>query len=491
MITWMQRHRKYLVITIWISTIAFIGAGFVGWGQYSYGEKSGAIAKVGDVSITNREMQQAYSQLFSRYSKMFNGQFDQEKAKKFGLDKQALRQLINEALLINLANSYNLEATDAEVAQALQSQQAFYENGVFSKSLYQKVLKQNRLSTVDYENDLRKSILIQKLLALFPTTANALEEDAFLTAMGISDKIEYKILTDDMVKIDMSDDALKKYWENNKQKYLTPRTYTVEYIEQPLVAATADETEMRKYYESHKHSFVGPDGKLLPYETAKSAVKAALDDKATNKAALKTYIAYKKGKLGNTHPVQKLTLSENDTVFSPETIAAIAAASSAQPYIKPKKEGDHYVIIKLLKVTPPEPKSFEAAKSELMADYKRDASSRKLIEMAKAEVKTFKGKTTDGYLTRKSTDGFEGLDAAETAELLGAVFKSDRSRGVAGLKTHKMVMYHIVDQKLDTEADPSAKQAVMQTKSALLTTGLIKQLDNRYKTQIFIGGFAQ
>ena len=80
MITWMQRHRKYLVITIWISTFAFIGAGFVGWGQYKYGEKSGAVAKVGDISITNRELQQAYSQLFDRYSRMFQGQFDQEQA---------------------------------------------------------------------------------------------------------------------------------------------------------------------------------------------------------------------------------------------------------------------------------------------------------------------------------------------------------------------------------------------------------------------------
>ena len=34
MITWMQKHRKYLVVTIWVSTIAFVGAGFVGWGAY-------------------------------------------------------------------------------------------------------------------------------------------------------------------------------------------------------------------------------------------------------------------------------------------------------------------------------------------------------------------------------------------------------------------------------------------------------------------------
>ena len=39
MITWMQRHKKWLVFTIWTCTIAFVGAGFVGWGAYNYGSK--------------------------------------------------------------------------------------------------------------------------------------------------------------------------------------------------------------------------------------------------------------------------------------------------------------------------------------------------------------------------------------------------------------------------------------------------------------------
>ena len=43
MITWMQRHKKWLVITIWISTIAFVGAGFVGWGSYEYGKQGGVV----------------------------------------------------------------------------------------------------------------------------------------------------------------------------------------------------------------------------------------------------------------------------------------------------------------------------------------------------------------------------------------------------------------------------------------------------------------
>ena len=55
MITWMQRHKKWLVITIWISTIAFVGAGFVGWGSYEYGKQGGVVAVVGDREVSVEE----------------------------------------------------------------------------------------------------------------------------------------------------------------------------------------------------------------------------------------------------------------------------------------------------------------------------------------------------------------------------------------------------------------------------------------------------
>ena len=81
MITWMQRHKKYLVVTIWISTIAFVGAGFVGWGAYDFNtDRASAVAKVGDRKITVQEFQMAYSNHYSYYNNIFQGQLTQEKA---------------------------------------------------------------------------------------------------------------------------------------------------------------------------------------------------------------------------------------------------------------------------------------------------------------------------------------------------------------------------------------------------------------------------
>lgn len=491
MITWMQRHRKYLVITIWISTIAFIGAGFVGWGQYSYGEKSGAVAKVGDISISGRELQNAYSQLFNRYSQMLQGRFDQEQAKKFGLDKQALRQLVNEALLLNLANSYNLEVSDKELANALQKQEAFHENGLFSKTLYQKVLKQNRLTPGEYEDDLRKSMLIRKVLSLFPIEAAELEKRAIDTASGIADRIEYKVLSGASVSLDTSDAALKTYWETKKEHYLTTRAFRIAYIEQPVIDADASDAERQAYFESHKYDFTGPDGKLLNYATAKTAVTEALNDKATNKAALKTYIAFKKEKLPAEIEIKTATVSEDRPLFSPETMQALAAAGTEKPYLKPKKEKNGYVIIKLVESIAPEPKSFAAAKEALISDYRRDMRAEALNKMATESLETFKGKTTDAYLKRDAESGFDGLDSEETQALLEAVFTSDKARGFSSLPTGKVVLYNIVDQKLETADDPQAGNIITQTKIALFNMGLLQSLGTRYETKVFIEGIAE
>lgn len=491
MITWMQRHRKYLVITIWISTIAFIGAGFVGWGQYSYGDKSGAIAKVGEVSISHEELQQAYSRLFNQYNKAFQGQFDEEQAKKFGLDKQALRQLINEALLLNLANEYNLEVLDSEVAMMVQSDEAFQTNGTFDKALYQRILKQNRLNPSEYEAQLRKGLLIQKVMGLYPLTASSLEKSTFETAYGIADKLEYKIITDAMIDIDTSDAALQAFWEQNKADYLTPRAFKVAVIEQAAVASEADEAEARSYFDAHKNQFTGPDGKLLAFETAKTAVMAALDDKATNKAALRTYIAFKKDELGENVTVKELTVEEGDRQFSDATMQALREASTLKPFLKPKREGEHYVIIKLLETIAPEPMSFSAAKPSVLQAYSAQARAQQKLEQANAELSTFKG-SRSGFVTRTDTTGIEGLDEKETREFFSTVFTSEKASGIASLQSDKTVLYRIVDQTLETaEANSEIDGAVMQSKQAMLNSGLVKLLNGRYETNIFIKGFGE
>ena len=79
MLTWMQHHKKYLVITIWISVIAFVGAGFAGWGAYDFNlNRSSSVAVVGDEKITFSEFNMRYNQIFGYYNQISNGALEKD-----------------------------------------------------------------------------------------------------------------------------------------------------------------------------------------------------------------------------------------------------------------------------------------------------------------------------------------------------------------------------------------------------------------------------
>ncbi len=121
MISWMQKHNKYLVWTIWVATIAFIGAGFVGWGSYSFGSKAGNVAKVGDIEIKQTKLNMVYSNIYNQYNQAMQGTLDDKKAKEMGLIKQAFAQLATQAKILNFAKDLGIIVSDAEVAQRLQA----------------------------------------------------------------------------------------------------------------------------------------------------------------------------------------------------------------------------------------------------------------------------------------------------------------------------------------------------------------------------------
>jgi len=487
MITWMQRHKKWLIITIWISTIAFIGAGFVGWGQYKYGDKASAVAKVGDVEISRSELQKAYSRLYQQYNQMLQGNFDEEKAKQFGLQKQALQQLLQQALLVNLAKSYDLMVSDMDLFKVIQSQKVFYKNGAFDKETYRQVLSQNRMTPKEYEKSLRRDLLIQKAIALLPVKASTNENKIIDTLLSIADKINYKILSADMITIKPTDAELKTFWQSMKNNFMTDVSYEINFVKQTPVAKSYDEAAIAKYYQENRTHFKDKEGKILPIADAKNAIIKELNSKASKDAALRTYIAFKKGRLDPSIKKQSLTLSKSNNPLNAAALKKIAALSLTKPYAKPILVNGTYYIIELLKTNPAMPKSYEAAKAEVLPLYLQQKKKEKLFALANSSIDTFVGKTTD-FITVSSLDKINGLSKSEAGEFLQKLFTADKKKAFITLKDGKIVLYNILEQKLLNNKNNNQSDVITRLKSTMFSEGLLKTLQNKYKTEIFIKG---
>lgn len=480
MISWMQRHKKWLVITIWISTIAFVGAGFVGWGSYDYGKQGGVVAVVGDREVSTEEYQQEYSNLYDQYARIFGSSFNKEMADKLNLNDVAYKQVLQKNLILSYGDSLGLDVTNEDIARELLKYQAFLSNGKFDKPTYLRVLAQNRTTPVVFEESLKRGILLQKIQNLFQVTPNTVEIENLNKLLYVQDDITMKVLKADSITVTPSETEVKKYWEQNKNAYMSEVEYQIQLTKVSIMASNASEDDIKRHYEKFRSDYKKEDGKIKSLEEAKADILKDLDKKFTKKESLKKYLKVKKGelKLDETNTYTQATLP-----FNQENTTKITS-SKVGDLIKPFFENNSYVIAQLVKRIDSKPLSFEKAKSAATVAYTAIAKDKKLDEMAKKQLESFSG-TKIKNVSRESIDKITALDPQEAAKFLNELFSATEVKGLVKLD-NKVVLYKIDSSKLgtyDKSKDESVKATLTQLQDQELMENLVKRLENTYEIQ--------
>ncbi|WP_297814081.1 peptidylprolyl isomerase [uncultured Helicobacter sp.] len=480
MIGWMQKHKKYLIITIWISTIAFVGAGFVGWGSYSFSSTSNIVAIVGDKQISVEKLQREYTKLYNLYNQLFNGTLDNEQAKKIGIEEQALNNLISRALRLNYAYDLGLRVSKEEVINALTAMDTFQNNGKFDNEIYKRLLADNQLRPKDFEEELSEGLLLEKLNAILEMPLTPLEIQMMSAMYFTEDRVKIHILKQSDISFTPTQEAIKKYWEENQDIYQTERGYEIASILISPNQIKANEENLKKYYEDFKNQFLNANGQLLPFKEVKEQVLEKYKDSQAEKESLKEYISLRKGENSN---AKLSTIYEGDANYGIEFLNLLSQAKE-QSTLKPIKVKEGYITAKVIKIIPSKPKSYEDAKSDATEDFVNFEKAKLLEEKAKAHLKDFKG-VDIGYLSRESRVNLTGLDEQESQDFISQLFTKTQTKDYIFLKD-KIILYEILDQKLKN-SDIIEKnldfltQSGMQAKSRLVDIAFMEHLLKIYK----------
>ncbi len=487
MITWMQRHKKYLVITIWISVIAFVGAGFVGWGAYDFNtDRSSAIAKVGDRKISVSEFQMMYGNYYSYYNSLFGGELTQEKAKELGLEKIVLEALVNEALKLNYAADLGLSVLDEELKVALSKDTTFHnDSGKFDKELYYQLLRTWGIDAKTYEEHLRKQILLQKLQDVLNLEPLDREKDIIASALFMQDRLAIRTITMQEDEVEVDEERLRTFWESQKSSYLTPQTYTIATILTPPDTQTVPtKEELEAFYKETSFNYRHEDGKLKTFEEAKEDIAKAYAMELARKESLKSYLAFKKGEI---QAQETNTYTQDELPFSIDVIKDLKDGEVS----KPIETDNGYLTIKLVKTNLPEPMSFEQARAEVLKSYVSEALKEALDKKASAQLELFKGQDI-GFVSRDAVPKIPGLNTQEVSLLLAHVFDNKDQRGYLVLD-NKAVLYEVLEQnlldktKLDKYNDMITDN-LNQIKSAEVEQALLNNLKKRYVTEYYYKG---
>jgi len=488
MISWMQKHNKYLVWTIWVATIAFIGAGFVGWGSYSFGSKAGNIAKVGEVEIPQTKLNMVYNSIYNQYNEAMQGTLDDKKAKEMGLIQQAFKRLETQAKILNFANEIGIIVTDAQVAGKVQAIRSFQKDGVFNKEIYQAYLTSQRLKAKSFESTLREELIIQQTIALLSVEGLPLETEAISAAMNVSDKLAYTVLTEADVNFIAEESKVKSFWEMQKENFMTKQNYELSIVWTESKDAVVSEEEVKSYYDKNSFNYTNTEGKQLSFDEAKEQASNDLKLKKTKKSAQKAYIAFKKGQLTQS---EKMTLPLGDMKLTKEIWEALKEKSVGD-IVKPKVVGDMYATIKIENVVLPTVKSYDEAKEEVTILYTNQAKKEALLSLAEKTLETFDKNTAiiSDFVKLEENVNLEALNNQESLQFLQKLFTSSKEKGIISV-ADKIVVYNILEQKLasvDANETKNVNETVNKLKQNTFESNLIKMLDKKYPTETYMGG---
>jgi len=482
MITWMQKHKKYLVITIWIATIAFIGAGFVGWGAYDMNtDRATSVAQVGHRSVSVSEFQQAYANAYNYYNQQLGGQLTKEDAEKMGLEKIVMQ---NETLLLNLADDLGFSVLKKDIKKALTQNKSFQINGVFDKNRYYALIKNQGISAKEYENGLKKQLLLKKLQDMLKLPPSKRELEVFTSSLFMQDKLTVATITVNPDDLKIDENSMKKFWEVKKSEYKTRKKYELSTIKVGLNKGWIKDDELKKFWENKKYNYKNKDGKILSFDDAKSSVALDYKLKKSKKKALKTYLKFKKGEITDT---KKMTIYEGSKDFP---IIKLQTANKGQ-VIKPIPREDGYLIVKLTDVIMPRTMSYEEAKPIVLKEYRKHALILALEKKAKARLDIFSGQNL-GFVSRDSVKKINGLSDAQSSKFINFVFDQNRLKGFK-IFGNSATMYRILEQKLLNNDKFSLyksiiTQSVVSNKQNELNKNLLTKLRKVYDIKQYYKG---
>jgi peptidyl-prolyl cis-trans isomerase D len=317
------------------------------------------------------------------------------------IKEQAMQDLINQELLAQHASDAGFRVAEESVKQTILSIEAFKDNGQFSNQLYASALQAQGETPASFEQRLQRAILTQQLQS--GVSASALvpqaELERLLKIENQSRDIDHLLLKTNQFKdeADASEAAVKEYYEQHRDEFMTPEQVSVEYVELKSTDLGKDvqptEEELQQFYEERVSQFQVPEERRSRHILI--AVEEGADEDTINKAREKANDIYQK--LTDGADFAKLAEEFSDDPGSsqlggdigffgrgnldPEyekTMFALKEGEISEPVLS--SFGFH--IIKLEEIRAEKSKSFEEVKDEMIREYQKNIADRKFFEEA-------------------------------------------------------------------------------------------------------------
>jgi len=280
----------------WIAKILFffLILSFAVWGiaDVFTGFSRGSLAKVGPISITANEFQQAFQNELYQISQQAGRRITPEQGRQIGLDTRAMTRLVGGAAIETHANELGLGLSDEAIAAEIQAEPSFHGlDGKFSRVQFEGFLRQIGLSERGFLEAKRKEDLRQQITGAM-TSAIAVPAPLVEAMHAYNDEtriIEHITLdAEKAAPVAAPDEAkLRATYDANKRQFMSPEYRKVVVLTLSIEALkgrmTVSDDEIRAGFEQDREGLSRPERRRVE--------QIAFKDKATAEAARQKIVA--------------------------------------------------------------------------------------------------------------------------------------------------------------------------------------------------------
>jgi peptidyl-prolyl cis-trans isomerase D len=206
----------------------------VGIESYFVGGKAAPAATINDEEISQNDLDRSVDQQRQRILASMGEQPDASRLDLVILRQEVLKGLIDRALLSQQAKKVGFLIDDVTISRLIQETPAFQENGVFSETRYQQVLRNMGEDAANFPAKAKKEIAVSQLASGINQTAfvSAKELDALSALDNQKRDIHLAMINAApyLASVQVSDDEVNKYYKANTAKYTTDEKVSVDYM---------------------------------------------------------------------------------------------------------------------------------------------------------------------------------------------------------------------------------------------------------------------
>ena len=381
-----------IIVTIIILTFAL-------WGIHSYfvgGSNNIIVAEVNGVDITKEQFAVTYERLRRQVQNQYSSNNPMTAKNETALKERALQLLIDIEVLKQASFAQGYRITDRQIDNYLQSMPEFQVNGQFSVERFQEILSSTLLSTSEFLDLIKTSLLMdQPKLGIIFTSFALPDETKYTIALVNQERdIDYINLPLQYFlsqPIIISPEKIQAYYNQHKNDFMTPEQVNLEYIELSLkdlsTKITPAENMLKNFYNENINSYSQPmewklagvlisvaanaqrDEILAAQKNADAAVQEIKNGKDLSKVA--------SGYAENITGQNWMTLNQVPV----ELQKAVAELTKPGQVSEPIKTSKGFVVVKVVDIKEPQMQSYETVKDKVKETYIHQHAEEKFAEL--------------------------------------------------------------------------------------------------------------